>query len=565
MGEWTILERLLEAAVQQHSTMIGRILLTVVVISGIPRILLTVVVISDIPRILLTVVVIFRILIVAIVGETVYEDEQSMFLCNALQPGCNQACYDLAFPISHMRYWVFQILLVCTPSLCFITYSVHQAAKRGGHRGQRGQRGQRGHRRCAFLRPLLRPRRRRGDTEGDTEGDIRGDTRGDIEGDTRGDAERSGGGAKGRRHEGISRFYVIQVVFRNALEIGFLGGQYFLYGFKVPAIFECRRYPCLKEVECYVSRPTEKSVFLVFMFAVSGVCVLLNLAELNHLGWRKVSPQIPGVCPQIPRGGHRDNGDNGDRDNGDDGKDPVQRVDLRVAGFGGKSGKFGIEIGARVGLRVTGFGVKLGKFGLNWDEIGAGQSPESRCSREGIWDRDGIGIRRGAGQEFSPRAEPKPLGFHPKSTGTGAKTAGISPKIAGISPKIKGNWNQNRWDFTQNRWELEPKSLGFHPKSLGFHPKSTGFHPKSLGFHPKSLGFHPKSKGTGTKIAGISPKIDGKWNQNRWDFTQNRWELEPQFLGIPSLNSWNFHPWIIGISIPGLLEFPSLDYWNSHP
>ncbi|CAM5172836.1 unnamed protein product, partial [Eretmochelys imbricata] len=61
MGEWTILERLLEAAVQQHSTMIGRILLTVVVI--------------------------FRILIVAIVGETVYEDEQTMFTCNTLQPG----------------------------------------------------------------------------------------------------------------------------------------------------------------------------------------------------------------------------------------------------------------------------------------------------------------------------------------------------------------------------------------------------------------------------------------------------------------------------------------------
>ncbi|NXN34568.1 CXA8 protein, partial [Nycticryphes semicollaris] len=140
-------------------------------------------------RILLTVVVIFRILIVAIVGETVYEDEQTMFMCNTLQPGCNQACYDKAFPISHIRYWVFQIILVCTPSLCFITYSVHH-----------------------------------------------------------------------RRQEGISRFYVIQVVFRNALEIGFLAGQYFLYGFNVPGIFECDRYPCVKEVECYVSRPTEKTV-----------------------------------------------------------------------------------------------------------------------------------------------------------------------------------------------------------------------------------------------------------------------------------------------------------------
>ncbi|NXJ00653.1 CXD2 protein, partial [Psophia crepitans] len=151
-------------------------------------------------RILLTVVVIFRILIVAIVGETVYEDEQTMFMCNTLQPGCNQACYDKAFPISHIRYWVFQIILVCTPSLCFITYSVHQAAKQ---------------------------RERR---------------------------------SKTKRQEGISRFYVIQVVFRNALEIGFLAGQYFLYGFNVPAIFECDRYPCVKEVECYVSRPTEKTV-----------------------------------------------------------------------------------------------------------------------------------------------------------------------------------------------------------------------------------------------------------------------------------------------------------------
>ncbi|NXS49392.1 CXD2 protein, partial [Balaeniceps rex] len=170
----------------------------------------------SLPRILLTVVVIFRILIVAIVGETVYEDEQTMFMCNTLQPGCNQACYDKAFPISHIRYWVFQIILVCTPSLCFITYSVHQSAK------QR-------ERRYSFLYPLL---------------------------------ERDGRETKKTktRQEGISRFYVIQVVFRNALEIGFLAGQYFLYGFNVPAIFECDRYPCVKEVECYVSRPTEKTV-----------------------------------------------------------------------------------------------------------------------------------------------------------------------------------------------------------------------------------------------------------------------------------------------------------------
>ncbi|CAI9605828.1 unnamed protein product [Staurois parvus] len=246
MGEWTILERLLEAAVQQHSTMIGRILLTVVVI--------------------------FRILIVAIVGETVYDDEQTMFVCNTLQPGCNQACYDRAFPISHIRYWVFQIIMVCTPSLCFITYSVHQSAK------QR-------ERRYSTVNGVLQ------NTENSTK---------EAEPDCLEIKEIPNPSirttkSKMRRQEGISRFYIIQVVFRNALEIGFLVGQYFLYGFNVPSQYECDRYPCIKEVECYVSRPTEKTVFLVFMFAVSGLCVVLNLAELNHLGWRKIKTAVRGV------------------------------------------------------------------------------------------------------------------------------------------------------------------------------------------------------------------------------------------------------------------------------
>ncbi|GLD65657.1 gap junction delta-2 protein-like protein [Lates japonicus] len=249
MGEWTILERLLEAAVQQHSTMIGRILLTVVVI--------------------------FRILIVAIVAETVYEDEQTMFVCNTLQPGCNQACYDKAFPISHIRYWVFQIILVCIPSLCFITYSVHQSAK------QRD-------RRYSFLYPIME--RDYGGRDGARQ--LRningilvqhgGDGGGGKEEPDCLEVKEIPNAPRGLTHGKSSKvparrdlpFYIIQVVFRNALEIGFLAGQYFLYGFSVPGIFECDRYPCLME---------------------SGISVVLNLAELNHLGWRKIKAAIRGV------------------------------------------------------------------------------------------------------------------------------------------------------------------------------------------------------------------------------------------------------------------------------
>ena len=187
---------------------------------------------------------------------------------------------------------------MCSSDL-FITYSVHQSAK------QRD-------RSYSFLHPYMDPQSQghhgRGDHHARKLRNINGilvqnpdsgkeeqdclDIK-DIPNVPRGLTHAKS--AKVRRQEGISRFYVIQVVFRNALEIGFLAGQYFLYGFNVPGMYECDRYPCVKEVECYVSRPTEKTVFLVFMFAVSGICVLLNLAELNHLGWRKIKTAIRGV------------------------------------------------------------------------------------------------------------------------------------------------------------------------------------------------------------------------------------------------------------------------------
>lgn len=219
-----------------------------------------------------------------------------MFVCNTLQPGCNQACYDKAFPISHIRYWVFQIIMVCTPSLCFITYSVHQSAKQKERR---------------FSTVYLTLDKDQDSLKRDESKKIKNTIVNGVLQNTENSTKEAEPDclevkeipnsamrttkSKMRRQEGISRFYIIQVVFRNALEIGFLVGQYFLYGFNVPSVYECDRYPCIKDVECYVSRPTEKTVFLVFMFAVSGFCVVLNLAELNHLGWRKIKTAVRGV------------------------------------------------------------------------------------------------------------------------------------------------------------------------------------------------------------------------------------------------------------------------------
>lgn len=52
-------------------------------------------------------------------------DEQSDFVCNTQQPGCENVCYDLAFPISHVRFWFLQIIAIATPKLLYLGHVLH--------------------------------------------------------------------------------------------------------------------------------------------------------------------------------------------------------------------------------------------------------------------------------------------------------------------------------------------------------------------------------------------------------------------------------------------------------
>uniref|UniRef100_A0A7N6FID8 Gap junction protein n=1 Tax=Anabas testudineus TaxID=64144 RepID=A0A7N6FID8_ANATE len=255
MTEWTLLKRLLDA-VHQHSTMIGRLWLTVMVI--------------------------FRLLIVAVATEDVYTDEQEMFVCNTLQPGCSTVCYDAFAPISQPRFWVFHIISVSTPSLCFIIYTWHNLSKLPHNTTQRQGKGlvqileKRDPNKMVSLNQALR--------KGSAEGHV------------------VSGGV-------LSKCYVFHVCLRAILEVGFVLAQWKLFGFQVPIHFLCTSAPCSQPVDCYVSRPTEKTIFLLFMFCVGVFCILLNLLELNHLGWKKIRQVVKlrdrgswGGCPGMRDG-----------------------------------------------------------------------------------------------------------------------------------------------------------------------------------------------------------------------------------------------------------------------
>uniref|UniRef100_A0A672GRI9 Gap junction protein n=1 Tax=Salarias fasciatus TaxID=181472 RepID=A0A672GRI9_SALFA len=251
---WSFLTRLLEE-IHNHSTFVGKLWLTVLIV--------------------------FRIVLTAVGGESIYYDEQSKFVCNSGQPGCENVCYDAFAPLSHVRFWVFQIILVAMPSLMYMGYAVNKIARldeaKGGPRkicfGARQHRGIEETEEDQEDDPMIYevpeiepPKRPRDPLQPTPRPKIRHDGRTRI------------------RDEGLMRVYVLQLVTRTVLEAGFLAGQYLLYGFRVTPVFVCSLKPCPHSVDCFVSRPTEKTIFLRIMYGVTVLCLTLNVWEMLHLG-----------------------------------------------------------------------------------------------------------------------------------------------------------------------------------------------------------------------------------------------------------------------------------------
>ncbi|XP_078279597.1 gap junction alpha-4 protein [Rhinoraja longicauda] len=240
MGDWSFLEKLLDE-VQEHSTVIGKIWLTVLFI--------------------------FRILILGTAAEYVWGDEQSDFNCNTGQPGCENVCYDKAFPISHVRYWVLQILFVSTPTLIYLGHVLHISRKdekfkltEEALRSQPSKDSQAE----LLVKEIARKKHKYG-------------------------IEDSG---KIKIKGALMFTYTLSIISKMIFELSFSFGQWYLYGFAMPAIYVCQRIPCPHKVDCFISRPTEKTIFILFMFAVSLISLLLNLLEIFQLVGRCIIKNI---------------------------------------------------------------------------------------------------------------------------------------------------------------------------------------------------------------------------------------------------------------------------------
>ncbi|XP_036768059.2 gap junction beta-7 protein [Manis pentadactyla] len=184
---------------------------------------------TEMGRVWLAAVCILRVLVYVVTAEQVWKDEQKDFECNVRQPGCENVCFDYFFPISQVRLWALQLIVVSTPSLLVV---LHAASCEGREK---------------------RPR------------------------------ERLSVGP-GRRGRSLWYAYLVSLLVKTGFEIGFLVLFYKLYdGFSVPYLVKCDLKPCPSTVECFISKPTEKTIFTLFLVASSGLCVVLNTTELSFL------------------------------------------------------------------------------------------------------------------------------------------------------------------------------------------------------------------------------------------------------------------------------------------
>ncbi|CAH6780427.1 gap junction alpha-6 protein [Phodopus roborovskii] len=240
MGDWSALDQLLEKA-QPYSTAGGKVWLKVLFI--------------------------FRILLLGTAIESAWSDEQLKFHCNTQQPGCENVCYDQAFPISHVRLWVLQIIFVSVPTLLYLAhvfYVIRQKEKLNKQEKELGVAHLNG---ASVEMHFHKIEEKKFNCDSEEHNNVK---------------------MKGR----LLLTYMLSIFFKAVFEMTFLLIQWYIYGFTLKEIYICEYPPCPHQVDCFLSRPTEKTIFILFMVVVSLVSLVLNIFELSCVLFKAIKNRV---------------------------------------------------------------------------------------------------------------------------------------------------------------------------------------------------------------------------------------------------------------------------------
>uniref|UniRef100_A0A8C2M3F9 Gap junction protein n=2 Tax=Cricetulus griseus TaxID=10029 RepID=A0A8C2M3F9_CRIGR len=211
---------------------------------------------TPVGRFLLPVLMGFRFLLLVSSGPGVFWDDEKEFMCHLGEPGCKTVCYNVFRPLSPLRFWAFQVILMAIPSALYVGFTLYHVIGYWEEPGKENKKQE---------SQMCKP---------DHSKDVSG-----------------AGSLK------LLWAYVVQLGARLVLEGAALGVQYHLYGFKMPSTFLCREDPCIGSITCFQSHPSEKTVLLNAMFGISGACLLFTALELVLLGlgrfWRMYKHKFP--------------------------------------------------------------------------------------------------------------------------------------------------------------------------------------------------------------------------------------------------------------------------------
>ncbi|XP_067468093.1 gap junction protein beta 9b [Thunnus thynnus] len=194
-------------------------------------------------RVWLSMVFVFRVMVFVVAAQRVWGDDSKDFLCNTAQPGCNNVCYDHIFPISHIRLWALQLIFVTCPSLMVVGHVKYREKKdlqyTASHKGAH-----------LYANP-------------------------------------------GKKRGGLWWTYLASLIFKAGFDAGFLYILHHVYeGFDMPRLSKCSLEPCPNTVDCYISRPTEKKIFTLFMVVSSAVCIFMCICEMVYLICKRIQKVV---------------------------------------------------------------------------------------------------------------------------------------------------------------------------------------------------------------------------------------------------------------------------------
>ncbi|KAM7383988.1 hypothetical protein PAMA_011369 [Pampus argenteus] len=194
-------------------------------------------------RVWLSMVFVFRVLVFVVAAQRVWGDENKDFVCNTEQPGCSNVCYDHIFPISHIRLWALQLIFVTCPSLMVMWHVKYRENRNrkytASHKGAH-----------LYANP-------------------------------------------GKKRGGLWWTYLTSLIFKAGFDAGFLYILYYIYeGYDMPRLSKCTLEPCPNTVDCYISRPTEKRIFTLFMVVSSAACIFMCICEMLYLVCKRIHKRM---------------------------------------------------------------------------------------------------------------------------------------------------------------------------------------------------------------------------------------------------------------------------------